>query len=116
MVQPHGVVLEGCVPVGHGGMAGIAGFGEEAEVGEAKAAHEGQAGLSLLPGPPILGPGVQKHAQKQRRLDAEHGQADGGLPHEDMTPRNTQLQDSLHSMPFMMLGVIPGKASTFLPW
>jgi hypothetical protein len=46
VIQSHGVVLEGRVAVSHGGMAGVAGFGEEAEIREAEAAYQGGAGLA----------------------------------------------------------------------
>jgi hypothetical protein len=49
------VVLESRMAVGHGGMAGVAGFGEQAEVRETKAAHQGGAGLTLKRRAVLLG-------------------------------------------------------------
>jgi hypothetical protein len=77
VVQAHGMVLEGGVAVGHGRMARVPGFSEETEIREAKAAHEGRTGLALLPGPAFLSFGVKEHAQVQRRLNADQGQAEG---------------------------------------
>ena len=85
------MVLEGGVAVGHGGMASVAGFGEETEVREAEVAHQNQAGLTLLPGLALLGPGVKDHAQEERRLDTDHGHAEGGFSHGTKAP-GTALQ------------------------
>jgi hypothetical protein len=46
MIQPHGMVLEGGVAIGHGGVSRVAGFGEQAEVGKTEVVHQGGAGLS----------------------------------------------------------------------
>lgn len=40
MLEGHGMVLEGGVQVGHRGMAGVAGLGEEGDVGKAEAGDE----------------------------------------------------------------------------
>ena len=82
MIQAHGVVLESRVAVGHGGMAGVAGFGEKAEVGEAEAPYQGSAGLALPRRAALLGPRMKQHGHEQRRLNADQGQAEGGFAHE----------------------------------
>ena len=76
VVQPHGVILEGRMAVGHGGMAGVAGFGEKAEVCEAQAAHQRRAGLALPGGGALLRFRMDEHAEEQHRLDADQGQAE----------------------------------------
>lgn len=81
MIQTHGVVLEGRVAVGHGGVPRIAGLREEAEVGEPEATHQGQARLSLPGGPGLSRPGVDEHAQEQRSENAGQGQVDRRFPH-----------------------------------
>ena len=66
MVQGHGVVLEGGVAVRHGGVPGVAGLGEEAEVRDPEPAHD------LRPGRP--------GADGSRRLDLgmdHHGPVEG---------------------------------------
>lgn len=82
MVQPHGMVLEGRVAVGHGGVPGVPGFGEEAEIGQAQAADEGQAGLAALGRRALLGPGMEEHGAKQQRQEGEAGQAERRWTHE----------------------------------
>ncbi len=59
------MVLEGGVAVGHGGMPGVAGLGEQAEVREAEAAHQEGAGLPPAKGWAFLAPGMKEHAKEQ---------------------------------------------------
>ncbi len=65
MIQPWGMVLEGRVAIGHGGVAGVAGLGEEAEIRETQAADQENAGSALLCPSSSLGPGMQKHAEEE---------------------------------------------------
>ncbi len=75
------MVLEGRMAVGHGGVPGVAGFGEEAEVREAEAAHEREAGLPSEGRSADLGLPVDDHGDEQRREGADQEQAKGGFAH-----------------------------------
>lgn len=65
MIQSRGMVLEGRMAVGHGGMAGVAGFREQAEVREAQTADQGNTGAALLGATPLLASGVQEQTEEQ---------------------------------------------------
>jgi hypothetical protein len=115
VVQSHGMVLEGSMPVGHGGMPCVAGLGEEAEVREAKASDQGRTGLPLSRRWGLLGSRMQEHAREKRRQGTEQGQAEGGFAHEQAWFQGRHLQDSLHSMLFRRTGLISWKVRILCP-
>jgi hypothetical protein len=61
------MVLVGRVAVGHGGMAGVPGFGEKTQVRKAQAPDQSDAGLALRRGVGGLHFCVNQHACEQRR-------------------------------------------------
>lgn len=81
MLQTQGVILEGGVAVGHGRVAGVAGFGEEAEIREAQFPHQGLAGLALEEGRSFLYPRMEQGGCEQADLNARQDQEEGGFAH-----------------------------------
>jgi hypothetical protein len=87
VLQAQGVILEGGVAVGHGRVAGVAGFGEEAEIREAQFPDKGLAGLALEESWPFLRPRVEQGRREQADLGARQDQEEGGFAHgEGATP------------------------------
>lgn len=70
MIQSHWMTLERGVPIGLGGVSGVPGFGEEAQVGKTQVLDH----LGLLPeqGQVALG--------HEPRLDENHGQEQNPRP------------------------------------
>jgi hypothetical protein len=64
MIQAHGMVLEGGVAVGHGRVAGVAGFGEEAEIREAETLHQVGARPALVLRHCLPALRMEEHAQE----------------------------------------------------
>jgi hypothetical protein len=81
VLQAQGVILESGVAVGHGWVAGVAGFGEEAEVREAQFLNKDLAGLALEEGRPFLHPRMEEGRREQADLGARQDQEEGGFAH-----------------------------------
>lgn len=77
MVQADGMVLEGRMAVGHGRVAGIAGFGDEAEVCETQALDQLDTGLPTQGRRADLELGMEDHSGEQGHQSAEQAQAQG---------------------------------------
>lgn len=77
MVQADGMVLEGGMTIGHGRVAGIAGFGEEAEIRETQALDQLRTGLPAQGCTASLGLGMDEHAPEQEHQSADQAQTQG---------------------------------------
>ena len=76
MFQRHRVVLEGRMQVGLRGMAGVAGLGEQREVGEAEALCQCGAFGELCRAAVALQSGVEEGRRETSRGKAEHDQGE----------------------------------------
>lgn len=64
MIEGHGVILERCIRVGHGGMPGVAGFGEQAQIGESKTADHLSFEFQVRPSSRL--PQLRMHPQQRQ--------------------------------------------------
>ena len=71
MLQGQGMVLEGRVHIGLGGMTGVPGFGEEAEIGQLKPPHHGRCSRDVRDVPSTQVRSVREGCRKEDGLDAQ---------------------------------------------
>jgi hypothetical protein len=69
--QGQGMVLKGRVHIGLGGMTGVPGFGEEAEIGQLKPPHHGRCSRDVRCVPSTQVRSVSKGCRQEDGLDAQ---------------------------------------------
>jgi len=71
VLQGQGMVLEGREHIGLGGMTGVPGFREEAEIGQLKPLHHGRCSRDVRGVPSTQVGGVRECRRKEDCLDAQ---------------------------------------------
>jgi hypothetical protein len=76
------MVLERGKPVGHGRMAGIAGFGKQAEIGQAQCLYQPGPFQEFRAGRHLAEAGMQEHDHDKHDKGSRENEENGGFAHQ----------------------------------
>ena len=84
MFQRQGGILEGGMKIRLAGMAGVAGFGKEAEIGQAVLPDQVQLFLKEFGVPLFFEGGVDKHQSQETELEKDNQNEKARFSHRDL--------------------------------